>query len=61
MVLDGATVLIDVDTVRVRPAHEPMFTECWFVTPDERAKAEKATSMEELYSALLTATKSEVM
>ena len=61
MILDGATVLIDVDTVRVRPAHEPMFTECWFVTPAERQAAEKATSMEELYKDLETATKSEVM
>ena len=61
MVLDGATVLIDANTVRVRPAGEAVFTECWFVTPAERAQAEKATSMEELYKALETATKSEVM
>ena len=61
MVLNGATVLIDANTVRVRPAHESMFTECWFVTPAERAQAENATSMEGLYSALLTASKSEVM
>ena len=61
MVLDGATVLIDVDTVRVKPAGEPCFAECWFVTPTERQAAEKATSIEELYKALGTATKSEVM